>query len=160
MAANLSFSSIDSSPGFETPTPVQIDTNHTDGLDIRNAHGIRTAVCPRSGDGMDAFLAWWKETIVARKFESEQTKFTWQFQNRRSKVWHHFLDIAEYPRGMPRAQCKYCSQLCSHPCLKNQGTHSLAMHLQRQKCSGSGQQSLNRNIHEAFKKSTVSILNF
>lgn len=126
---------LESSLGFESPPPPPSTSGEPSGLSIVTSQGNRIIFHPGNTDVIQKFLDWWHDTPFAKKSRDDDVNFRWMPSSRKSFVWDHFNDVAEYPNGTPKVQCTHCKQLFSHPANRNLGTHALASHLRGRKCS-------------------------
>ena len=121
----------ESSPAFETPPP----SSGPNCLDIIHCQGKCLVFYPKAHDDIVKFNDWWDTTPFSRRQNDNGAKFRWKSSSRKSFVWEHFDDVAEYPNGTPKVHCRHCKQIFAHPSDRNLGTHALGSHLKGPKCS-------------------------
>ena len=92
-----------SSPGFATP--MQSNEEGPAGVHVIRSGGSRIVAYPKIPDEIPAFLTWWKGTNAASQLENSSTIFRWDSRNRKSDVWQHFHEVAEYPSDASKTQC-------------------------------------------------------
>ena len=124
-----------STPGFESPSQIPPKPKGPNGLDIVLSQGKRFIYYPHGSDAVPNFLDWWNGTPYAAKAREKGRAMNWGSDSRKSVVWDHVNDLAEYPNGNPKVQCMHCKQFFAHPSNGNIGTHGLKTHLEGPKCS-------------------------
>ena len=99
---------IESTPGFESPSRIPPKPKGPNGLDIVLSQGKRFIYYPHGSDAVPNFLDWWNGTPYAAKAREKGRAMNWGSDSRKSVVWDHVNDLAEYPNGNPKVQCMHC----------------------------------------------------
>lgn len=135
-----------SSPLPTSPLPESQQTVLSPHLEILSSkNGPRSRKCVKYPDKKnfgieseflqkkDDFLQWWRTTPSAAQFEKKGKTMQWG-GSKYSAGWQHFIEVACIDDGTPQVYCIHCTLLVNHPAACRNGTKTIKLHPQSQKC--------------------------